>query len=63
MTAVVVVVVVAILFLPLALLTALGSRARGASLAGVLVSAVFFPVAWTVWYLKDEHPYGSRQDA
>jgi uncharacterized membrane protein YphA (DoxX/SURF4 family) len=56
-------VVVAILSLPLAVLTAFGSHARGASVAAVLVSAVFFPVAWTVWYLKDEHPYRSGQDA
>jgi hypothetical protein len=60
---VVVVAVGAIMLLPFALLTALGSRARGASPAVAIVSGVFFPLSWTVWYLKDEHPYRSGQDA
>lgn len=38
-------------------LTALGARRRGRSVASSVLAGVFFPVAWTVWYLRDEHPY------
>lgn len=51
--------VLAIVAVPLTLgvLTGIGSRRRHQSLAVAGVSAVFFPIAWAVWYVQDEHPY------
>lgn len=43
--------------LPLALLTALGAHQRGLPTPRVVLSSVFYPVAWIVWYVRDEHPY------
>lgn len=42
-----------------AVLTGLGQRRRGRGPAVALLAAVFFPVAWAVWYVADEHPYGA----
>lgn len=49
--------VLAAVSLPLALLTALGARQRGLAMPAALLTGVFYPVTWTVWYVKDEHPY------
>lgn len=38
----------------LALLTGLGSLRRGASWPVAALSAVFFPLAWAAWYVRDE---------
>jgi hypothetical protein len=38
-------------------LTVLGARRRGLALPRAVVAGVFFPITWTVWYLRDEHPY------
>ena len=43
--------------LPLPVLTAIGAHERGRSIALAALAGVFFPVTWTVWYLRDEHPY------
>lgn len=43
--------------LALAGLTGLGASRRGMDALPMLVAAVFFPVTWVVWYLRDEHPY------
>lgn len=43
--------------LALALLTGVGERRRGAGGALVIVAGLFFPLAWLVWYLRDEQPY------
>jgi hypothetical protein len=43
--------------LPLQLLTALGAHERGVSIGLSALAGAFFPVTWTVWYLRDEHPY------
>jgi hypothetical protein len=43
--------------LPLAVLTALGAHERGLSIALSAVAGALFPVTWTVWYVRDEHPY------
>jgi hypothetical protein len=43
--------------LPLPVLTALGAHERGPSIGRAVLAGVFFPVTWTVWYLRDEHPY------
>lgn len=37
-------------------LTALGARRRGASPPVVVLSGLFFPLAWAVWYVQDELP-------
>lgn len=41
-------------------LTWLGQRRRGRGPAVALLAAVFFPLAWAVWYVADEHPYRTR---
>ncbi len=38
-------------------LTAIGERRRGAGIALTVAAAVAFPIAWAVWYLRDERPY------
>lgn len=40
-------------------LTWVGQRRRGSGRGVASLAAVFFPVAWTVWYVADEHPYGA----
>ena len=40
-------------------ITATGERKRGRGIGVALVAGLFFPIAWTVWYLRDEHPYRS----
>lgn len=40
-----------------AALTWLGQRRRGSGPVVALAASVFFPVAWAVWYVADEHPY------
>ncbi|MBM7515205.1 hypothetical protein [Nocardioides nitrophenolicus] len=39
-------------------LTGLGERRRGGSAPVVALAALVFPVAWAVWHLRDERPYG-----
>jgi hypothetical protein len=50
----------AALSLPVALLTALGARERGMAMPFVVLSGLFYPVTWIVWYVSDEHPYRNR---
>ena len=50
-------VVAAALLLLLAVLTALGSRRRGASRPVSVLAGAAFPATWTFWYVRDEHPY------
>ena len=38
-------------------LTASGERRRGHGIAVTVAAAIFFPVTWAVWYLRDERPY------
>ncbi len=47
----------ALVLLPLPVLTALGAHRRGAGPALALIAGLFFPITWTAWYLRDEHPY------
>lgn len=42
-----------------AALTWVGQRRRGSGRGVASLAAMFFPVAWTVWYVADEHPYGA----
>ena len=49
--------VLAAVSLPLALLTALGAHQRGLAMPAALLTGLCYPVTWTVWYVKDEHPY------
>jgi len=55
----------AVLLVALALavpvLTAVGARRRGYGVVAALVTGLFFPVAWSVWYLRDERPYRGRR--
>ena len=48
---------VAALGLPLLVLTAIGAHRRGLPCPLAVLTGLPFPVAWTVWYLRDEHPY------
>lgn len=52
-----VVVLASLSLVTLSTLTALGARRRGRGLAVAILTGVFFPITWTVWYLRDEHPY------
>jgi hypothetical protein len=45
------------LVLPLPVLTAIGAHERGLSIGLASLAGVFFPITWTAWYLRDEHPY------
>jgi hypothetical protein len=47
----------AAMMLTLPVLTALGARRRGLAAPRAAVAGLFFPVTWTVWYVRDEHPY------
>ena len=49
--------VLAAISLPLPVLTALGARQRGHRVPLAVLAGLFFPVTWTVWYLRDERPY------
>lgn len=51
------VLVIVMLGVPM-VLTWLGQRRRGSGPVVALVASVFFPVAWAVWYVVDERPYG-----
>ena len=44
-------------------LTATGESRRGHRIVLALAAGLFFPVAWTVWYLRDEHPYRTVRGA
>ena len=37
-------------------LTATGERRRGQGIGVALAAGLFFPITWTVWYLRDQHP-------
>ena len=38
-------------------LTATGERRRGHGIVLALAAGLFFPITWSVWYLRDERPY------
>ncbi len=57
MKAVVWALLVAVIVLPPMVLTTVGARSREAAWPLALLAGVCFPVTWTVWYLRDEHPY------
>ena len=54
---VVVLLVLAAVPLTLLVLTGIGAHRRGLARPLAIVAGIFFPVTWTVWYLRDEHPY------
>ena len=41
-------------------LTAVGARRRGSAVLRAAVAGLVFPVTWTVWYVRDEHPYAAH---
>ena len=43
--------------LALVILTSLGAHRRGLAALPASLAGLFFPVTWTVWYLRDERPY------
>jgi hypothetical protein len=43
--------------LSLPTLTAIGARRRGRGFVSAVMAGVFFPITWTVWYVRDESPY------
>ena len=51
--------IVALAAVPVALvvLTGMGAHERGLSLPLSVMAGLFFPIAWVVWYVSDEHPY------
>jgi hypothetical protein len=42
---------------PPPILTGLGAYRRGLAALPASLAGLFFPIAWIVWYLRDEHPY------
>ena len=44
----------AVALLLLGALTGMGSRRRGAGWRVTVLSAVFFPLAWIDWYVRDQ---------
>ena len=50
-------VVMAAVILALAGLTAIGQRRRGHGVVLSLAAGLVFPIAWVVWYLRDQQPY------
>ena len=44
----------------LMVLTALGARRRGSAVWPAAIAGIVFPVTWTVWYVRDEHPYAAQ---
>jgi hypothetical protein len=42
------------LVLVLMVLTAIGGRTRGGRPVTAVLAGLFFPVAWTAWYIRDE---------
>jgi hypothetical protein len=53
--------IIAIPVVAFMVLTGMGESQRGARPLTVVVAALFFPITWMVWYVRDEHPYaGSR---
>ncbi|MXG88602.1 hypothetical protein [Nocardioides flavescens] len=53
----------ALVVLLLAVLTGLGEHRRGARASTVFVAALLFPLAWLVWYVRDELPVRRRRAA
>lgn len=51
---IVVLVLLAAGIVALAVLTALGEHRRGGRLGVAVLAGLFFPVAWMVWYSRDE---------
>ncbi len=49
--------VFAVISSPLALLTAIGAHQRGLAVPLAWLAGLIWPVTWTFWYVKDEHPY------
>jgi hypothetical protein len=50
-------VVLGVLWAPFALLTGLGERRRGARTRVAVPAGLAFPLTWTVWYVRDQHPF------
>jgi hypothetical protein len=54
---IVVLLLVALVWLPFAVLTGLGEHRRGARTVVAVLAGVAFPLTWVVWYVRDEHPF------
>jgi hypothetical protein len=59
----VVVIFLAVAWLALSALTAAGSLRRGRGRCLAVLTGLFFPVAWVMWYLIDERRAGRRKIA
>jgi hypothetical protein len=42
-------------------LTAMGARRRGSGYPLAALAGLCFPITWTVWYVRDQHPYRHRR--
>jgi hypothetical protein len=40
-------------------LTGVGAVRRGSLLRSAVLAGLFFPVTWTVWYVRDERPFAA----
>lgn len=50
-----------LVLLGLALLTGTGQRRRGGPWPAALAAGLIFPLAWLVWYVRDEQPFRRRR--
>jgi hypothetical protein len=48
------------LWLPFALLTAVGSVRRGEHIGSAVIYGLAFPVTWVVWFISDNHRAGRK---
>lgn len=51
----------AVIGLALGGLTATGARRRGAGYPLAALAGLCFPISWTVWYVRDQHPDRRRR--
>jgi len=52
---------VLLVLLGLAVLTGTGQRRRGGPWPAALAAGLLFPLAWLVWYVRDEQPFRRRR--
>jgi hypothetical protein len=53
-------VLLALIWVPLGVLTAFGARRRGRRWRTAWLAGPLFPLTWTIWYLIDDRAAGGR---
>jgi hypothetical protein len=55
-----IVVLLALAWVPLGVLTAFGARRRGRRWRSALLAGPLFPLTWAIWYFLDDRAAGGR---